>query len=187
MLPFFVKSNQALLFSIPYRMSLAQLLTTVLLLVVCFGAATAQTGHKPGDQVSIVVRKAERKLQLIRNGAISHEFRVCLGDEPVGHKQFQGDEKTPEGTYSLTYRNENSAFYKSFMLSYPNAKDRAYAKSKGKHPGGAIALHGCGNIAIAALQKAGTDWTDGCIAVQDSELDTLWKYVPVGTRITIRP
>ena len=155
------------------------------MLLVVGSCAEAMAQSRPKTEV--VVHKAKRQLQLFRNGVATHTFSVCLGDEPKGHKTTEGDEKTPEGRYTLSWKNPNSAFYKSFLISYPNAADKAQARRRRVSPGGAIMLHGCGELNITAVQKMGIDWTDGCIAVLDHELDTLWKYVPVGTPITIHP
>ena len=166
---------------------MSQSFTLAVLLTFMLVATGPWVMAQNGLPTEVVVHKAKRQLILFRNGVATHSFSVCLGDEPKGHKTTEGDEKTPEGRYTLSWKNPNSAFYKSFLISYPNAADKAQARRRRVSPGGAIMLHGCGEQNTTAVQKKGIDWTDGCIAVLDHELDTLWKYVPVGTPITIHP
>jgi len=136
----------------------------------------------------IVVYKHERKLVLMSQGKELKSYHVALGGEPDGPKTRQGDHRTPEGSYVLDSRNPNSQFYKAFHISYPNAHDVAAAKKLGVSPGGDIMLHGLPKQ-YAWLGKAHAlhDWTDGCIAVTDEEMDELWKLVRVGTPIDIKP
>lgn len=139
----------------------------------------------------VVVKKGARKMMLMKGGKVLKTYRVALGARPKGHKQQQGDERTPEGLYKLDYRNRNSKFYKSIHISYPNAKDRAAAKKRGVNPGGAIFIHGAPNaapgssIVQAAMNRA--NWTDGCIAVTNAEMDEIWAMVSDGTPIQIDP
>ena len=111
---------------------------------------------------------------------------IQFGDAPVGHKQFEGDERTPEGRYTIHTRNPQSAYYLSLRIDYPNARDRAFAAAKGRSPGGDIFIHGQPNAAPSGMRIAG-DWTDGCIAVSNAEMDLLWSAIPDGTPIDIRP
>lgn len=136
----------------------------------------------------LVVYKSERKLVLLNQGKEISSYKVALGSEPVGPKTRQGDHRTPEGVYTLDSRNSNSHFYKAFHISYPNPKDIATAKKLGVSPGGDIMLHGLPKE-YAWVGKAHTlhDWTDGCVAVTNEEMDELWKLVPIGTPIEIRP
>jgi murein L,D-transpeptidase YafK len=136
----------------------------------------------------LVVYKSERKLVLLTQGKEIRTYKVALGSEPVGPKTRHGDHRTPEGVYTLDSRNPNSHFYKAFHISYPNPKDIASAKKLGVSPGGDIMLHGLPKE-YAWVGKAHTlhDWTDGCVAVTNEEMDELWKLVPVGTPIEIRP
>ena len=136
----------------------------------------------------LVVYKSERKLVLLTQGKEIRTYKVALGSEPVGPKTRHGDHRTPEGVYTLDSRNPNSHFYKAFHISYPNPKDIATAKKLGVSPGGDIMLHGLPKE-YAWVGKAHTlhDWTDGCVAVTNEEMDELWKLVPVGTPIEIRP
>lgn len=160
-----------------------------LLAIIFFGFGGSGFAADKADLV--VVKKGARKMMLMKDGKVLRTYRIALGAKPSGHKRQQGDERTPEGTYKLDYRNSGSKFYKSIHISYPNAKDVASAKARGVSPGGQIFLHGVPNgtpdnqIVQAALNR--TNWTDGCIAVTNDEMDEIWKMVPVGTTIRIDP
>ena len=136
----------------------------------------------------VVVLKKERRLELLSQGKLIKTYKVALGSDPIGPKTRQGDHKTPEGSYILDSRNPHSKFYKSLHISYPSARDRAQANQGGFSPGGDVYVHGLPNgyryIGAAHLLR---DWTDGCIAVTDEEMDEIWKAVPDGTQIEIRP
>jgi murein L,D-transpeptidase YafK len=136
----------------------------------------------------VVVYKHERKLVLLSQGKEVRSYKVALGGQPIGPKTRHGDHRTPEGAYILDSRNPNSHFYKAFHISYPNPKDLAAAKKSGVGPGGDIMLHGLPKE-YAWVGKAHVlhDWTDGCIAVTNEEMDELWKLVRVGTPIEIKP
>jgi len=135
------------------------------------------------DQV--VVRKSDRTMALYAKGALVHTITgIQLGDAPKGRKRFQGDERTPEGRYLIDFANPNSAYYLSLHISYPNAADEAYAREQGRSPGGAIFIHGQPNGMRGRMRG---DWTDGCIAVSNEEMDYLWQVVPDGTVIDILP
>jgi murein L,D-transpeptidase YafK len=124
----------------------------------------------------------------MRNGNILKTYKVALGGEPIGPKVQQGDHRTPEGTYILDRRNPNSKFYRSIHLSYPDASDRARASKRGASPGGDIFIHGLPNgFGFVGEAHRLKDWTDGCIAVTNSEMDELWRAVPDGTPIEIGP
>ena len=116
----------------------------------------------------------------------SRATRACnSATHPSGHKHFEGDERTPEGRYLIDYRNPRSAYHLSLHISYPGADDRAYAAAHGRSPGGEIFIHGQPN-ALTEGREPG-DWTDGCIAVSNAEIEELWREVPDGTPIEIRP
>lgn len=136
----------------------------------------------------VLVRKEERRLYLLSGEQVVRSYRIGLGDNPSGHKLFEGDKRTPEGEYVLDWRNPNSDFYKSIHISYPNKQDRELASSWGLDPGGSIMIHGlpneAGDMAFAYL---GLDWTDGCIAVSNEEMDEIWQLVADGTPIRIVP
>jgi len=131
----------------------------------------------------VLVEKQARRLYLKRDEAVLAEFRVALGFAPIGHKMEEGDGRTPEGRYALDWRNPNSRFHRSLHVSYPNDADAAQAAARGVSPGGDIFLHGT-PWWLAALHR---DWTLGCIAVQDAEIDMIWVAIADGTPIVIRP
>lgn len=115
-------------------------------------------------------------------------YRISLGDNPVGHKLYEGDKRTPEGDYLLDWRNANSDFYKSIHISYPSPQDRELAEAWGLNPGGSIMIHGLPNDAgDLAFAFAGLDWTEGCIAVTNEEMEEIWTLVDDGTPIRILP
>jgi murein L,D-transpeptidase YafK len=134
----------------------------------------------------IVVRKAQRTLELLSEGTVLRSYGVRLGGAPVGDKQQEGDGRTPEGRYVIETRNENSAFHLSLKVSYPDAADRTDATKRGVSPGGDIFIHGAPNWWILPGQPPG-DWTRGCIAVTKAEIEEIWALVPDGTPIEIRP
>ncbi len=152
-----------------------RLLATVLLLVL---SVTAQAQVK-ADRV--VVWKKHRRLELWHGPKLLHSYRIALGGNPSGHKTQQGDQKTPEGAYVIDRRNPRSQFYKSLHVSYPNAADRAQARRRGVHPGGDIFIHG------GSPQNNVRDWTWGCVAVTNQEIDEIWGLVRDGTPIEIKP
>jgi len=137
----------------------------------------------PVDRVLVV--KSERMLYLKSNGEILRRYPVALGPVPWGHKQQEGDERTPEGQYVLDFKNEQSRFYKSIRVSYPNLSDRLRAQELGVNPGGDIMIHGQPEGAEEGAQLF--NWTDGCIAVTNEQMDEIWQLVTVGTPIEILP
>jgi len=147
-----------------------------------------QTAPTPLHADRVVVLKKERTLQLLNQGKVIKTYKVALGGDPVGPKTRQGDHKTPEGVYVLDSHNPHSQFYKSIHISYPSASDRAAARQKGFSPGGDVFVHGLPNgyryVGAAHRLK---DWTDGCIAITDQEIDEIWLAVTDGTPIEIRP
>ena len=159
-------------------------------LAVCvFSAlAFAQAADKPLHADRVLVLKKERTLQLLSQGRVIKSYKVALGGDPLGPKMRQGDHKTPEGIYVLNSRNEHSQFYKSIHISYPDAKDREAARKKGISAGGDVFVHGLPNGYgwIGASHRL-KDWTDGCIAVTNAEMDEIWMAVADGTPIEIRP
>ena len=136
----------------------------------------------------VVVIKHERALQLLSHGQAVKTYKVALGGEPVGPKQKQGDHRTPEGIYELDSRNAHSQFYKSIHISYPNQQDKTRAAAAHVSAGGDVFIHGLPNGygAIGSAHRL-RDWTDGCIAVTDSEMDEIWSLVKNGTPIEIKP
>jgi murein L,D-transpeptidase YafK len=163
-----------------------RVLVASVILLICWPAVFAQNSSL--SVARLVVYKRERKLVLLSQGKEVRSYKVALGGEPVGPKSRQGDHRTPEGVYVLDSRNPNSHFYKAFHISYPNAQDIAAARKLGVSPGGDIMLHGLARE-YAWVGKAHTlhDWTDGCVAVTNEEMDEIWRLVRVGTPIEIKP
>lgn len=136
----------------------------------------------------VIVLKQERTLQLINHGKIFKSYKVALGGEPVGAKTQQGDHRTPEGMYILDRRNLHSKYYKSIHISYPSATDRSHANKLHVSPGGDVFVHGLPNgYGWVGKEHWLKDWTDGCIAVTNEEMDEIWQLVPDGTPIEIKP
>lgn len=135
---------------------------------------------------SIVVRKAERSLQAYQHGKPVFSAKVSLGKTPEGDKICEGDDRTPEGEFTITAKNRNSRFHKSLQISYPDSAHRARSREANCPPGGRIMLHGIKNGMgwLGALHSS-VDWTQGCMAVTNAEIDTLWKATRVGTKIHI--
>jgi len=137
---------------------------------------------------SVLVKKAESKMYLVSNGKPVKEYKVAFGANPKGHKQKEGDERTPEGKYILDYKKEDSSFYKAIHISYPSAEDIARAKANGVNPGGLIMIHGQRNgLGWLAWATQWFNWTDGCIAVTNVEMEEIWGLVKIGTPIEIKP
>ncbi len=140
----------------------------------------------PADRV--VIEKQARRLTLMTKGQVLRQYKIALGGNPVGPKEKQGDNKTPEGTYIIDSRNHGSRFHRSLHISYPNEKDKKRAQELGVCPGGDIMIHGIKN-GLSQVGEAHTtiDWTKGCIAVTDEEIEEIDKLVPNGTVVEIRP
>jgi len=136
----------------------------------------------------VLVEKGARKLHLLRDGKPIRTFDIALGAAPVGDKEEEGDAKTPEGRYVLDVRNPNSEFFLSMHISYPNLEDRRGARELGVDPGGQIMIHGQPNEPTYSEGfYASADWTNGCIAVSNSDMIDIWLMTPDGTPIEIRP
>lgn len=136
----------------------------------------------------LLVDKSDRKLFVYRDGEILRAFDVALGAVPEGPKRQEGDLKTPEGEYQLSYRNPDSDFFLSIQISYPNASDIARARADNVDPGGQIMIHGLPNLPILSPGSyQGWDWTDGCIAVSNSDMVDIWLMTEENTPIEIRP
>jgi len=136
----------------------------------------------------ILVLKGDRRLVLLKDGRPIKSYRIALGWSPIGPKVREGDGKTPEGTYRIDSRNPNSGFHRALHVSYPDDQDRARARKLGVSPGGAIMIHGMKNGFgwIGRLHRF-VNWTNGCVAVTDREIGEIWRAVPDGTPIEIRP
>jgi murein L,D-transpeptidase YafK len=138
---------------------------------------------------AVLVKKKERALYLLRGGKILRVYNIMLGPKAVGPKLMEGDERTPEGRYTLDRKNPHSRFYKSIRVSYPNEYDLERAHQYNVEPGGAIMIHGMKNSwnEKTAKEALKFNWTDGCIAVKNSDMDEIWDAVDVGTPIEIQP
>lgn len=135
---------------------------------------------------SILVFKHKRLLYLKSGGEIIKSYTISLGKEPIGPKQFEGDYKTPEGTYTIYHKSDKSEFYKSLGIAYPNEAEKEFALKNGKEPGGQIRIHGFKNDFVGdQIEGKKTDWTSGCIAVTNVEMDEIYEMVPIGTKIYI--
>lgn len=157
----------------------------LLLIVIGFGIAAC--GHKPKpytgpDVTQVQVHKADRKMYLLHDSEVLAEYDISLGFAPVGHKQFEGDGKTPEGAYFISHRNPKSYYHLSLGISYPNEADRAFAAENNKQAGGDIFIHGGPPRKVSVR-----DWTAGCIAVTDRQIETIYAMVKPGTPIFIMP
>jgi murein L,D-transpeptidase YafK len=136
----------------------------------------------------IVVEKAARRLTLLRGGDVLKTYDVALGSAPTGHKQQEGDGRTPEGTYAIDFKNARSHFHLALRISYPGPQDRESARQRGVSPGGDIMIHGLPNgLGWLAGLHLWRDWTDGCVAVTDRQIDEIWPLVDIGTAVEIRP
>jgi len=159
-------------------------ITLAVMLAACAPTqAPLPAGERPAD--FLLVDKSDRTLVLFRDGQEVRRYTgLQFGDAPMGHKQFEGDERTPEGRYTIDTRNPNSSYHLSLRVSYPNAADRAFAEGLGRDPGGDIFLHGQpNNLPVGRMPG---DWTDGCIAFTNAEMEELWQLVRDGTPIEIR-
>ncbi len=161
-------------------------LTTVagLLLLADFPRETLAPGAK-ADRVLII--KSSRTLQLFQGPVLLKTYEIALGRNPVGRKEREGDKRTPEGWYTIDARNSQSMFHRALHISYPSPADSAAAAQRGFWPGGEIMIHGLRNGLgwIGRLHML-ADWTAGCVAVTDSEIDEIWEAVPDGTPVEIR-
>jgi murein L,D-transpeptidase YafK len=163
--------------------------------ILCMaGAARAQAVTTPAGTSAalpvatrVVVYKSERRLELQRGSEVLRSFRIALGLMPEGHKERAGDFRTPEGRYYLTRRNPRSDFFLSIQVSYPNEKDLRRAKANGWDPGGAIMIHGQPNRPKRDTGSYERDWTDGCIAVSNSDMVEIWLLTQNNTPIDILP
>ena len=164
----------------------------IFFLFICFFSSTSYAipinPQVTGSADLIKIEKQNRKLFLLQDNKVVKEYNVALGFEPQGRKTCQGDGRTPEGEYTILGRNPGSAFYKSLRVSYPNILDRKRAKSQGCSPGGDIMIHGIGKkMGWIGKNHLANDWTLGCIAVTNEEIDEIWKLVRDGTKVIILP
>jgi murein L,D-transpeptidase YafK len=160
----------------------------LLLLSTAAAARPAAPPTKPDHADRIVILKSKRILMLFQGEKVLRTYQVAIGTVPIGPKHMHGDHKTPEGNYRIDARNAHSHYHLGLHISYPNAIDRKNARRSAVSPGGDIMIHGLppSYAYLGALHRQ-TDWTDGCIAVTDQEIEEIWQLVPVGTVVEIRP
>ena len=160
----------------------AQLLAGLTAAVVACGSPDGISADR------VLIEKSARRLSLFANGRAIRSYSVALGANPEGHKQQEGDERTPEGLYQVDARNLESAFHFSLRISYPHARGREQARASGFDPGGLIMIHGLHPTFrwVGPLHRL-VDWTDGCVAVTNAEMDEIWAAVAVGAPVEIRP
>lgn len=137
----------------------------------------------------LLVDKSAKTMKAYSSNKLIKTYRISIGKNPIGHKIFEGDNKTPEGVYTINDRNANSAYHKNLGVSYPNDSDRAKARALGKSPGGDIKIHGLPNGILSKVDKFHLffGWTNGCIMVTNAEVDELYEAVAPNARIEIRP
>lgn len=160
----------------------------IIILLIVFCSYTFANNQQDLPVTKVVVYKEKRLMQLMSDDQLVKQYSISLGDNPIGHKIQEGDERTPEGDYVIDYRNTKSRYRLSLHISYPNEKDKENAKKLGVSPGGDIMIHGSPNKfswSESILQNM--DWTDGCIAVTNDEIDEIGKLVKNGTPISINP
>jgi len=168
----------------------------VFLIVMAIGLAACSSSkfrtYNGPEVTHVVVKKSQRRMYLLHHDKVLKSYDIGLGFQPEGHKQFEGDGKTPEGLYFIDRRNPNSSFHLSLGISYPNPNDRAFAQAAGKSPGGDIFIHGGPPKDRKRLgggdwmtKGNSVDWTWGCIAVSDDQIEHIYAMVKTGTPITI--
>ena len=154
----------------------------MLVIVVLAGCSAGP----PVDKV--LVKKSDNKMYLMKRGEVLKSYDISLGGNPVGHKVQEGDLRTPEGRYRLIHKNDNSKFYRSITISYPNDRDKLMARKRGFNPGGDIVIHGFPNeLGNVTGEFEPMNWTEGCIAVRNHEMDEMFTLITLDTPIEIRP
>jgi murein L,D-transpeptidase YafK len=152
------------------------------------GRRVPETAPASARATLIVVEKSARRMTLLHDDIVLKAYDVALGSAPRGHKEQEGDGRTPEGSYSIDFKNARSRFHLALRISYPSREDRARALRRGVSPGSDIMIHGMPNglgwLDAIPLRQ---DWTDGCIAVTNRQIEEIWPLVAVGTTVEIRP
>lgn len=168
--------------------SLSPAAHVLLVLALVCQLAPHGVGHQETPADSILIVKSARTLTLLRAGKVLKTYKIVLGSNPLGPKEREGDGKTPEGDYTIDRRNAHSRFHLALHISYPSAADSEQARKRGVNPGGDIMIHGLRN-GLGWLGSAHRlrDWTQGCIAVTNAEIEEIWEMVPVGTPVRILP
>lgn len=161
---------------------------TMMLVIGVLSLSAGEDASKPEMADRILVEKSKRAMTLFSGGKVVKTYLVALGGEPVGPKEREGDHKTPEGFYIIDSKNARSRFHLALHVSYPDEADWKRARKLGVSPGGAIMIHGLPKeFAYLGPLHRKTDWTDGCIAVTDEEIEEIWRLVKIGTPVEIRP
>jgi murein L,D-transpeptidase YafK len=168
------------------------LLLSSLLVVLASSQVQASSNQSFINKTSkvdlVVVNKSASRMSIMRDGKTIKSYLIAMGDAPNGHKLKEGDQRTPQGRYFLDYKKSDSAFYKSIHISYPNEEDRLRADALGISPGGMIMIHGENPKSTLPPEEAQKyNWTNGCIAVTNKEMDELWRMIEPGTPIEIWP
>ncbi len=170
---------------------IAPKIASVMVAFSLIGCSSGGTNGKAlGEQKAdrIVVVKSSHTMTLMANGRVLKVYKVALGRGSSGPKEREGDNKTPEGEYVIDQKNAKSRFHLALHVSYPNAVDKKRARRAGADPGGAIMIHGLPNgLGWLGPFQHNVDWTEGCIAVSNSEIEEIWRLVPVSTPIEIKP
>ena len=150
--------------------------------------AVASSSQTTAKVDLVAVNKSESRLSVMRDGRVVKSYLIAMGDVPSGHKLKEGDQRTPQGRYVLDYKKSDSAFYKSIHISYPNEEDKLRADALGIRAGGMIMIHGENPRSTLPPEEAQKyNWTNGCIAVTNKEMDELWQMIDAGTPIEIWP
>lgn len=176
-------------FGLMRRGACSGLLSVVLLVFCTLGGNGPESPAHPSQKAdSILILKKDHVMELLAGGKVIRTYKVALGQGGLAPKEREGDARTPEGHYTIDARYEHSAYHKALHVSYPNAEDRKRAARLGVSPGGAIMIHGLPNGKgwVGARHRL-FDWTLGCVAVTDKEIDEIWTLVPIGTPVEIRP
>lgn len=164
-------------------------LVGIILLLLCFSACGQPNSLSAGTRAEkILIIKSDRTMNLIGGEHVMRTYKVALGRNPAGPKTRYGDHKTPEGLYLVDAKKSQSRFHLALHVSYPDQADRERAQKENVNPGGDVEIHGIENGLgwIGRLHRQ-ADWTDGCIAITDSEIEEIWRAVAVGTPVEIRP
>lgn len=171
------------------RFAIAVLLfSAAVAVVVCLSWMKDDASIPPGTANRILVEKSKRTMTLFSDQRMLRTYSISLGPNPEGHKQQEGDGRTPEGIYWIDWRNPQSKYHLSLHISYPNAEDTQAAAVRGVSPGGDIMIHGLPNgVGVIGKVHLAKDWTAGCIAVTNAEIEEIWAAVPDGAEVEIRP
>ncbi|MBO9456657.1 L,D-transpeptidase family protein [Paracoccus sp. R12_1] len=170
-----------------YRATRRSVTISLLAMLAACGSTKSRFKTYNGPPVTqVVVNKGKRRMYLLNNQTVLKSYDIGLGNEPIGTKQFEGDGKTPEGVYFIDRFNPRSAYHLSVGVSYPNERDTAFAEALGQKPGGDIFIHGWGPEGNALAPKK-RDWTAGCIAVKDEEIEDVYAMLRPGVPIVIYP